>query len=82
MDGLAEHAKHILAMREGEIIMSGTPKEVFSRHEDILEAGLGLPEAAKTAYLLNKKGMGVPEELIRRQELTEYLINRFGGGRQ
>jgi len=79
MDGLAEYASRVIAMKRGEVIMDGTPKEVFSRHEEILEMGMGLPEAAQMVWMMNKKGMNVPRELIRFAELKDYLAERFGG---
>lgn len=82
MDGLAEYASRVIAMKKGEVILDGTPKEVFSRHEEIYEMGLGLPEAARMVWLMNQKGMEVPRELIRFGELKEYLSERFGGGEQ
>ena len=79
MEGLAENADTVIALKEGEIILGGTPKEVFSRHEEIYSMGLGLPEAARMVYLMNKKGMNVPTDLINEDELKDYLIRRFGG---
>lgn len=79
MEGLAENANKIIALKEGEIILKGTPKEVFSRHDKIYEMGLGLPEAAHMVYLMNKKGMDVPIDIINEEELKNYLIKRFGG---
>ena len=79
MEGLAENANKIIALKEGEMILKGTPKEVFSRHDEIYEMGLGLPEAAHMVYLMNKKGMDVPIDIINEEELKNYLIKRFGG---
>ena len=79
MDGLAEYASRVIAMKRGEIIMDGTPKEVFSQHERIMEVGMGLPEAARMVWLMNEKGMDVPREIIRFAELKDYLAERFGG---
>lgn len=79
MDGLAENAKSIAAMKEGGVIIQGAPEEVFSRHDEMYSMGLGLPEAARMVYLMNKRGMNVPKSIIRAEELKNYLISRFGG---
>jgi len=79
MDGLAEYATRVVAMRKGEVILDGTPKEVFSHHEEIHEMGMGLPEAARMVWLMNQKGMDVPRDIIRFEELKTYLTERFGG---
>lgn len=79
MDGLAEYATRVIAMKQGEIVLDGEPHAVFSRHEEIYELGLGLPEAARMVWMMNRKGMDVPREIIRFAELKEYLAERFGG---
>lgn len=81
MDGLAEYATRVIAMRKGEVVLDGSPREVFSHHEEIYEMGMGLPEAARMVYLMNQRGMNVPRELIRFQELKDYLTERFGGNK-
>ena len=40
MDGLAEYASRILVMNQGELMMNGTPREVFREHEALRAAGL------------------------------------------
>ena len=79
MDGLAEYASRVIAMKKGEILMDGTPQAVFSRHDEILQMGMGLPEAARMVWMMNQKGMDVPREIIRFAELKDYLAERFGG---
>ena len=46
MNEVAEHARRLIVMREGQICMDGTPREVFSRREEIKACGLKLPDAA------------------------------------
>jgi cobalt/nickel transport system ATP-binding protein len=45
-------ADHIVLMNEGRVIMTGTPKEVFSKQAVIEEAGLHLPFIVETCYAL------------------------------
>ena len=46
MNEVAEHARRLIVMREGQICMDGTPREVFSRREEIKACSLKLPDAA------------------------------------
>ncbi len=80
MDGLAEYAKSIVMLREGRVIMRGTPEEIFSEHEKMAEEGMGLPEVSTLVKLLNERGFDVPRGLIRFDELKEYLIKRMRSG--
>lgn len=68
----AVDADRIVVMNEGEIILSGTPREVFSNEEEIRRAGLELPVAAKTAHLLRKAGYKLPVALTD-NELAEAV---------
>lgn len=79
MDNLAEYAGRVLVMSQGELVMNGTPQEVFSREEELLSAGLDLPEAAKLARQLRAQGMEVPAGIIRYDQMLCFLKKKLGG---
>lgn len=79
MDGLAENASRVIAMEKGEVIRDGTPKEVFSDIEGLEEIGLESTEARKAGYMLTKRGICVPDDIVTLQELSEYLGRTLGG---
>lgn len=79
MDNLAEYAGRLLVMNQGELVMNGTPQEVFSREEELLSAGLDLPEAAKLARQLRAQGMEVPAGIIRYDQMLCFLKKKLGG---
>ena len=79
MDGLAEYASRILVMNQGELMMNGTPREVFREHEALRAAGLDLPEAGQLVEALRAKGIAISEENIRFDEVREELIRMLGG---
>ena len=79
MDGLAEYASRILVMNQGELMMNGTPREVFREHEALRAAGLDLPEAGQLVEALRAKGVAISEENIRFDEVKEELIRMLGG---
>lgn len=79
MDNLAEYAGRVLVMNQGELVMNGTPQEVFSREEELLSAGLDLPEAAKLARQLRAQGMDVPAGIIRYDQMLCFLKKKLGG---
>lgn len=79
MDNLAEYAGRLLVMNQGELVMNGTPQEVFSREEELLSAGLDLPEAAKLARQLRAQGMDVPAGIIRYDQMLCFLKKKLGG---
>ena len=74
MDDMARLATRLVVMAEGKILASGTPREIFSREEMMISAGLGVPEAARLCRELRAKGFDLPEDLYRPDELKEHLL--------
>ncbi len=79
MDGLAEYAGRILVMNESKIARDGTPKEVFADLQTLREMGLGASEPREVAQLLAGKGMDIPRDIIKFEELKAYLLKRVKG---
>ena len=69
----AMQADRVIVMSEGKIAFQGTPREVFSRVEELEELGLEAPLAAKFAFELRKSGMKIPDGIITNEELAEAL---------
>ena len=53
--------------------MQGTPKEVFSRVEELKEHRLDVPQVTMLAYELRKSGLPIPEGILTREELIKEL---------
>lgn len=66
-------ADRVVVMEKGHIRFSGTPREVFSRVDELEALGLEAPLAAKVASELRKSGAKLPENIITDEELTEAL---------
>ena len=69
----AVEADRILVMEEGEIVMEGTPREIFSRVEEVKELGLDVPQVTELAYELNKEGFNIPVNILTVEELVDAL---------
>lgn len=57
-------ADRIIVMSEGNIIMDGTPKEVFSHVEKIKDLGLDVPQVTELMYELRKEGFDLPSDVL------------------
>jgi len=53
---MAAYADRVIVMDEGKIVLNGTPQEVFSNVDFILDLGLRLPQVTQFAYELQKSG--------------------------
>ena len=83
MDDMARLASRLVVMAEGRILASGTPREIFAQEEMMVSAGLGVPEAARLCRELRAKGIDLPADLYRPDELKDHLLkfwsSRKGG---
>lgn len=69
----AVYANKVFVMDEGKIVMEGTPREVFSRVEELEDIRLDVPHATKLAYELKKAGVALPDGILTIEELVEAL---------
>lgn len=69
----AVKADRIVVMKDGIIIETGTPKEIFSQVEKIKKLGLDVPVAAEVAHKLKKKGVALADQIITNEELGDAL---------
>ncbi len=66
-------ADRIIVMDHGRIAMDGTPKEVFSKVDEMKQLGLEVPYAAELAWQLRQEGVPLSETITTREELVEEL---------
>jgi energy-coupling factor transporter ATPase len=66
-------ADKVFVMDQGKVVMSGTPREIFRRVEELKEHSLEIPHATEVAYRLRKKGIPLPEDILTREELVEAI---------
>lgn len=69
----AVEADRVLVMEQGEIVMEGTPKEIFSQVEKVKSLGLDVPQVTELAYELNEEGIDVPRNILTVEELVNAL---------
>ncbi|MDY5044720.1 energy-coupling factor transporter ATPase [Phascolarctobacterium sp.] len=66
-------ADRVVVMEKGHIRFMGTPREVFSRVDELEALGLEAPLAAKVANELRKSGVKLPNGIITDEELAQAL---------
>lgn len=69
----AAQADRILVMIKGELVMDGTPREIFSDVARLKELGLDVPVASEVAHDLRAAGLPLREDIITDEELGEAL---------
>ena len=66
-------ADKVFVMDKGKLVMSGTPKEIFSKVENIKEIGLEVPQVTELGYLLKKSGLNIEDGILTIDELVEKV---------
>ena len=69
----AATADYVIVMDEGEIAMSGTPREVFTQVEKVRELGLDVPEMTDLAHMLREDGIDVRADVLTVDEMAEEV---------
>lgn len=68
------YADKIFVMDSGRIAMQGTPKEIFSRVEELKALHLDVPQVTLLAHELKKQGFDLPDGILTVKELKECLL--------
>ena len=66
-------ADRVLVMEAGRMVLSGTPREVFSRVEEIKALGLDVPQVTELAAQLHALGLPVPKDVLTVEEMVSAL---------
>ena len=82
MDDVASLADRVIVMNHGEVVMDGTPRDVFACGEELRGMGLDVPQAVLLAGKLRERGFDIPEGIYRIEEIkTEIEKIAAKGGR-
>lgn len=59
MEDMAIYCDSVVVMNHGEVTMTGTPAEVFSRADELIAQGLDVPAVTKVARALRNEGVDI-----------------------
>ena len=79
MDDVARFAERIIVFHEGTVAMDGTPPEVFSHAQELVEIGLNVPKASELALALRKRNIPLPDGVFTHKQLLEALLKAREG---
>ncbi len=69
------YADHVIVMDKGKVVLTGTPKEVFSQVEIMKQHKLDVPQVTELAYELKKRGIMLPDGIITKEEFITALLD-------
>lgn len=69
----AIYADKVIVMDQGKIVMQGTPREIFSKVDELKHYRLDVPQVTELAYELQKSGLAIPNGILTVEELVDAL---------
>ena len=67
-------ADYVYVMEKGKIVMDGTPREIFSKVDELKAHRLDVPQATLVADELQKAGVPIPSGILTREELVDEIM--------
>jgi ABC-type multidrug transport system ATPase subunit len=67
------NADKVIVMDQGKVVMQGTPREIFSRVEELKQYRLAVPQVTELAFELRNNGLKIPKGILTVSELVEAI---------
>ena len=80
MDEIAQNVDRILVLKSAHVLMSGTPAEVFARADELMTAGLDVPQVTRIAMALKARGLDINPAVYTVDALEQELLALRKGG--
>ena len=79
MEYAAQMSERIVVMDHGHILMDGTPAQVFARADELIAAGLDVPQVTRVFLELKKHGVDVDPAVFTVEQAVQCLKKLKGG---
>lgn len=73
MEDVAKLADRIIVLNDGKVAVTGTPREVFSKVEELEKIGLAAPQISYVFSKLSQQGYDIKKDVYTVAEATEEL---------
>jgi len=80
MDEIAQNVDRILVLKGAHVLMSGRPAEIFARAEELISAGLDVPQVTHVARALKEHGLDIDPAVYTVEALEKQLLALRKGG--
>jgi len=81
MDDMAKYCENIIVLARSKVIMSGKRNEIFSRADELVNVGLGVPQMTYLVRLLAEKGLPISRDIYTVEDAEAALAEIFGGAK-
>jgi len=80
MDDAARLARRLIVFDHGSVAMDGTPEEVFSRPQELIDIGLSVPQSTAIAMALRQQGLALEGAIYTHEQLKTAVLRAKGVG--
>lgn len=77
MEDIGLYCDNIITMADGKVLLEGTPREVFSHHEELVDNGLAIPQVTEILSKLRKDGYNVNDSCYTVNDAAQELKKLF-----
>ncbi|MBQ6932679.1 MAG: energy-coupling factor transporter ATPase [Clostridia bacterium] len=70
----AVQADRVVVIDNGEVYMDGTPREVFSKADELIAVGLDVPQATQLAKALKAQGVDIRTDILNEEECIQAVM--------
>lgn len=75
MEDMAKYASELIVMHKGKIVLTGSPKEVFSKYDELSALSLDIPEMCKIMNKIRALGYDVSDGVFEVEKAAEIIEN-------
>jgi energy-coupling factor transport system ATP-binding protein len=74
MEDMAEYCDDIIIMHRGKVMRSGPKDEIFADSQNLIDAGLDIPQIARVMHLLKQSGLDVNTAACTKEHAIQELV--------
>lgn len=82
MEDVAEYVDRLIVMNRGNVMLDGSPGEVFSHYRELEDVGLAAPQVTYLMHELRKRGIPVDGDATTREEAKASILRVFSKTRE
>lgn len=74
----AAQAQRVVVMDDGNVILDGTPKQVFENVETLKKVGLDVPQGTELVHMLKSEKINIATDVLSVDETVDSILSSFG----
>ena len=74
MEEIASNVSRLIVMNDGAVVMTGTPREVFTHAEELMQIGLDVPQVTRVFLRLRALGLDVDTSVFTVEQARDAIL--------